>query len=168
MVKKSESKPTPKKLGRPTKYNDDIALRICEAIATSTDSYTKICESNPDFPDRTNMRLWRYRHESFRSMYDQAKRDQAALIIEEILEIADYTGVDTIINTKTGQEQQNTEWIARSRLRVDTRKWLAAKLLPRIYGDIKQEDEVPAERSPEVAELTQIINKLVTKYERDY
>ena len=29
----------------------------------------------------------------------------------------------------------NSEWINRSRLRVDTRKWLAGKLCPRLYGD---------------------------------
>jgi hypothetical protein len=29
----------------------------------------------------------------------------------------------------------NSEFIARSRLRIDTLKWLASKLVPRLYGD---------------------------------
>ena len=57
---------------------------------------------------------------------------------EEILEISDFTGYDTIVNEKTGQEMLNSEWVARSRLRVDSRKWIACKLLPKVYGD-KQE-----------------------------
>lgn len=167
MVKKTESKPKANKVGRPSKYCIEMATRICEAIATHTESYTKICELNPDFPDKSNMRLWRYRHPEFRAMYDQAKRDQAELFVEELLEIADFTGLDSKINFKTGEESMDTEWVARSRLRVDTRKWIACKLLPKVYGD-KKEDETPPERSAEVAELTEIINKLVTKYERDY
>lgn len=140
LTKKVEPKPKAK-IGRPTKYTLDMATRICEAIAVSTDSYLKICADNPDFPDRTNMRLWRYRHEEFRHMYDQAKRDQAELLAEEIQEIADFSGYDTIVNPKTGQEMMNAEWVARSRLKVDTRKWIACKLLPKVYGDKQQHEQ---------------------------
>ena len=34
----------------------------------------------------------------------------------------------------------NTEAIQRSRVRIDTRKWFAARLVPRIYGDRKEID----------------------------
>ena len=30
----------------------------------------------------------------------------------------------------------NGEHVQRSRLRIDTRKWLASKLAPKIYGDL--------------------------------
>ena len=36
-----------------------------------------------------------------------------------------------------GNAIYNGEFIARSRLRVDTRKWLASKLVPKIYGTPK-------------------------------
>ena len=34
-----------------------------------------------------------------------------------------------------GKETVDHERIARSRLRVDSRKWVASKLLPKVYGD---------------------------------
>ena len=34
--------------------------------------------------------------------------------------------------------QVNGEHIQRSRVRIDTRKWLASKLVPRMYGDAKE------------------------------
>lgn len=54
-------------------------------------------------------------------------------MFEEILEIADETSRDTI-DTETG-EKANTEWISRSRLRVDARKWMLSKMVPKKYGE---------------------------------
>jgi hypothetical protein len=53
---------------------------------------------------------------------------------DEILEIADETSRDTLVNSK-GDEMANSEWIARSKVRIDTRKWLLSKQLPKKYGD---------------------------------
>lgn len=52
---------------------------------------------------------------------------------EDIVHIADESRHDTV-ETETGEHADN-EWIARSRLRVDTRKWLLSKLLPKQYGE---------------------------------
>ena len=58
---------------------------------------------------------------------------------EDILAIADNTENDTHTTTYAdGVERTspNTEWISRSRLRVDARKWLASKHHPKRYGDM--------------------------------
>ncbi len=55
-------------------------------------------------------------------------------LAEEILEIADDGSNDTY-ETEDGHEKVNTDVINRSRLRVDTRKWLMSKLAPKKYGD---------------------------------
>ena len=54
-------------------------------------------------------------------------------LIDEIIDIADDASQDINI-TEKGKEICNSEFIARSRLRIDTRKWLASKLAPKIYG----------------------------------
>ena len=59
---------------------------------------------------------------------------QAELMAEEIIEISDYMGDDEYID-EHGKVKVNHENINRSRLRVDSRKWIACKLAPRIYGD---------------------------------
>jgi hypothetical protein len=34
----------------------------------------------------------------------------------------------------------NSQAIQRARLRIDTRKWLACKLVPKVYGSLKQDN----------------------------
>lgn len=149
---KKELLKEPKKIGRPTKYTLEIGKAICRAIATTTDGLNKICAEREDFPCRKVIWEWRFDHEEFRNLYVEAKRQQADLLAEEINDIADDITRDTLFKQdRDGNEYEvcNTEWIARSRLRVDTRKWIACKLLPKVYGDkvqnettvtIKQED----------------------------
>ena len=66
--------------------------------------------------------------------YARACEDGIEILADEILEIADDTSKDTI-TTEGGNETANHEWIARSRLMVDARKWLLSKRLPKKYGD---------------------------------
>lgn len=126
------------KTGRPTDYNEAMASRICEAVATTTLGLNKICERYDDFPSKFTVNLWRFKHPEFSVQYAQAKLFQADLLAEECLDIADDSSDDTIINAE-GYDVCNTEWINRCRLRIDTRKWLAAKLLPKQYGTIAED-----------------------------
>lgn len=134
----------PKKVGRPTKYTPEMAQRICDLIATTDMGYKRISEANPDLPDRVNVNIWRRKYPEFRHMYAQAKAEQIDCIIEEIIDIADDGTNDYMkhIDEKTGCEswRLNGEHIQRSRVRIDTRKWLAAKLVPKVYGDSKEQE----------------------------
>ncbi len=123
------------KVGRPTDYNETIAALICERVATSTIGLNKLCCAYDDLPSKFTVNLWRYKYPEFSTRYAQAKLMQADLLAEECLDIADDDSCDTKINFD-GEEIANNEFIARSRLRIDTRKWLAAKLLPKQYGAI--------------------------------
>lgn len=123
--------------GRPTVYTTKLAEEICNAIATTPNkSIVLLCKENEQFPDYSTIKRWLRdeRREEFRTLYAQAKEDQAELLAEEIIEIADDSARDEII-TEDGRSIENREFINRSRLRVDARKWVAAKLLPKKYGD---------------------------------
>jgi len=50
-----------------------------------------------------------------------------------MFDIVDETSNDTIVTDKG--EIPNSEWMQRSRLRYDARKWLVSKLNPKKYGD---------------------------------
>ena len=52
---------------------------------------------------------------------------------DEVLEIADDGSNDWM--ERDGRDVENSEAIARSRLRVDTRKWVLSRMLPKMYGD---------------------------------
>lgn len=142
------------KTGRPTDYNEAIAALICERVATSTLGLNKICLAE-DMPNKSTVNLWRYRHPEFSTQYALAKLVQADLLAEECLDIADDDSSDTKIGPD-GFDVANTEFIARSRLRIDTRKWLAAKLLPKQYGTIADDKKSVSESLVE-----KLLDKLV-------
>ncbi len=129
--KKPEDK---KKLGRPLEYTKEMGDYICELVSSTGYGLLKLTILYPELPDKITINRWRHRVPEFRTQYALAKLEQADILAEECLEISDDNSNDTKMD-KDGNEVCNTEYIARSRLRVDTRKWLAAKLLPRQYGD---------------------------------
>ncbi len=61
--------------------------------------------------------------------YNQALETRGALLAEEIIELADQPmpeGLD-------GREL--SAWVQRLKVQVDCRRWSAARLLPKVYGD---------------------------------
>jgi hypothetical protein len=82
---------------------------------------------------------WMRTHPEFKEQYAGAKEDQADALAEEIIDISDDGTNDWMEReNKDGQLigwEANGEHIQRSRLRVDSRKWLASKMKPRMFGD---------------------------------
>src|SRR5260370_5913718 len=65
--------------------------------------------------------------------------EQADKLFREIIEIADDKSGD-YVTTSDGKTIVDHENIQRSRLRVDARKWAAARLAPKKYGDRVEHD----------------------------
>lgn len=112
-------------------YTPQIAAEICRRIAAG-ESLRAICEDG-HMPSRDAVYNWLRSNADFRGQYVRAREDQAETFLDEIIAISDDTANDTAV-TDHG-EQPNSEWIARSRLRVDARKWAMSKLAPKKYGD---------------------------------
>lgn len=125
--------------GRPTNYTDEIAATICNRIALGQ-SLRSICDDE-EMPPMSTVMDWlaREKHADFRSRYALAREAQADTMFDDILDIADDGRNDWI--KKYGEEgetfgyRENGEAIRRSQLRIDARKWMAAKLQPKKYGD---------------------------------
>lgn len=66
--------------------------------------------------------------------YARACELRADAIFEDILEIADDSSGDIKYNSD-GDEILNSEFVQRSRLRVDARKWVVSKMNPKKYAD---------------------------------
>lgn len=109
---------TRRKPGRPSKYSLKLAQRVCEAIACgeSLVSVTKRAWA----PSYTTVMKWCRELPEFAEMYARAREDQADYLADRIVEIADGATPDDVQVAK---------------LRVDARKWTAAKLKPRKYGE---------------------------------
>ena len=122
----------------------ELMVEICFAIANGASSY-KLCDQ-PRMPTMPTLYGWLAVDPVFRKMWDEAMQLRAEKLVEEILEIADDNSDDVDYTDEHGGPHINGENIARSKLKVDTRKWLASKLLPKKYGDktiLSGDDENP-------------------------
>lgn len=138
----------PPKVGRPSDYSQELVEIICTRIADG-ESLRAICRDE-GIPAKGTVFRWIAQIKEFKDQYEAAMAQRSEAMFEEILEIADDTSRDTI-DTDTG-EKANAEWISRSRLRVDARKWMLSKMVPKKYGEkITQElggiDGAPIETS---------------------
>lgn len=120
------------RLGPISTYNKeaaDLILRAMELGDTVRAACAKIGINEGCF------RGWAYRDEDgLHSRYIQARKAQMNAMADDILSIADDTSADQIVDGD-GKVRVNHENINRSRLKVDTRKWLMSKLDPRTYGE---------------------------------
>jgi hypothetical protein len=127
-------KTEPKKNGRPSSFEQKVADLICLRLADG-ESLRSICRDD-SMPGMSTVFRWLAdeKLKGFREQYAHAREVGLETMADEILEIADETSRDTLVNSK-GDEMANSEWIARSKVRIDTRKWLLSKQLPKKYGD---------------------------------
>lgn len=124
-------------MARPTKYTNILSDKICELIATTSLSTKSICEVC-DIDYATVKRWIADEKHTFCAKYVRAKEKQIEHLAEEILDISDDGSNDLMRLTKANGEEyeaENKEVTSRSKLRVDSRKWLLSKLKPKKYGD---------------------------------
>jgi len=119
-------------VGRPSDYSEELVEEICLRISFG-EGLVKICKDE-HIPSRSTVMRWLLNNKEFQDKYAQAREAQADYLLEELLDIADDKSGDTYEDAK-GNIKIDHENINRSRLRVDTRKWVIAKLAPKKYGD---------------------------------
>lgn len=91
----------------------------------------------------TTMLDWINADPSRSEMYARAREDRSDKLADEIVAISDEAEFNVTIDPQTGETGEvklDAAAVARNRLRVDARKWVAAKLKPRVYGDKVQVD----------------------------
>lgn len=121
-------------MGKPTLYTPELGLLICDKIATSSNGLVKICSAR-NLPHHSTVLSWlgQADKKDFLLSYIRAREAQADLLSDEIIEIA-----DTI-----DEEKDAPTTVSRARLRIDARKWKAAKLAPNKYGDKATDNTKP-------------------------
>lgn len=106
-------------MARPSTYTDEIAETICEEIAAGAALY-KLCERD-DLPAERTVYQWlegKGAPAEFAQMYVRARERQQDREVDHCVIIADEA---TDANL--------------ARLQIDARKWRAAKLAPKKYGE---------------------------------
>lgn len=121
---------------RPSTYTEEVARAICDRLA-QTGSLRRVCAA-ADMPHDNTVRRWlavgkfTLDGEPFSQVYARAKEAGIDALVDETLDISD-DGSNDWLEREHGP-QVNGEAIARSKLRAETRRWLAERMAPRKYG----------------------------------
>ena len=110
-------KKTKKPHGRPSKYTPELAQKICDELASGR-SLRSVC-GGEGMPSWSTVLSWRDSNKEFSDQYARARLSGYEQLADGLVDISDDNAGDP----------------QRDRLRVDTRKWLLSKMLPKIYGD---------------------------------
>ena len=115
--------------GRPVVFGIDNPcwFEICKQISEGKSLSTAL--KSDGMPSYRSALMMLQNNLEFRTMYEKAIESRADRLAEEILELAD----EAIPANLDGPSK--SAWVQQKRLQVDTRKWVAAKLKPKVYGD---------------------------------
>lgn len=119
-------------MARPSNFTQELADEICERLMQG-EPLRVICRDD-HMPAWRTVYDWMDARPDVGAAIAQARTRGFDAIAEECLEIADETAFDTKEGAQ-GAFVANSEWISRSKLRVETRLKLLAKWDPKRYGD---------------------------------
>lgn len=134
-----QGKPTGARLPQSI-YSEIIAEKICDRLMNG-ESLKKICRTE-GYPAPGTVMAW-VNHPSeadrpgFTEKFIRSRDLGYHLMADEIIEISDNSTGDKKTKWINGKEIEYVDFenIQRDRLRVDTRKFIISKTLPKIYGD---------------------------------
>lgn len=116
----AETTEPPKKMGRPSLRTPELIDEICLRIAAGRSLIS--ISKDEDMPDHATIWRWIHAEEDFRDRYARAIQSRAIHHAEEISE--------TIQQVKRGDIPPDV-----GRVTIDGMKWVASRLLPKVYGD---------------------------------
>jgi hypothetical protein len=114
-------------------YTPELAEKICAGLADGK-SLRAICKLK-GMPSKATVFVWLRNNPEFANMYGIARDDQADVLADQVVEIADNAG-----STKGG--------INKARLMIDARKWFAGVTRPKKYGSKVTQEHTGAGGGP--------------------
>lgn len=138
-----------RKVGRPTKYKWSVARGICLRLMIG-ESLRSICNRDK-YPSKVTVLTWLQKYPEFLTHYTKAREIQQETLYDELFEIADDGTNDYMERLGAGGETEgyklNGEAVNRSRLRVDTRKWVMERMAAKKYGNKQSLDHTSSDGS---------------------
>ncbi len=117
------------------RYDEKIGIAICTRIIEG-ETIREICK-DPKLPSERTVYRWLACTPSFWQLYARAREAQMDRWCDEIIEIADDTSQDYFDRIGADGEVERVfdpESVQRSKLRIETRKWIMSKLAAKRYG----------------------------------
>ena len=87
--------------------------------------------------DPSTILRWTEANETFSQQYARARDIGYKLLGDEIVSISDEADYEPVpgADGESKEVRFDATAVARNRLRVDSRKWMLSKMLPKLYGD---------------------------------
>lgn len=117
-----------------TESRAEIMAAVCELLKEGHSLPQAIKLSGRDVRPPTILD-WANTYPELGDRYARARERGYAALADEIMEISDETSVAARYNEDEVTLVLDATAVARNRLRVDTRKWLLSKMLPKQFGD---------------------------------
>jgi hypothetical protein len=114
---------------------EEVFEYICQEIEKGRSLRSVLRES--DMPSSRTFSKWISEDEVKVKQYAYATEQRAEMIFEDILTIADDNSNDEVLN-EDGVPIVNNDVINRARLKIDARKWILAKMVPKKYSEKTQ------------------------------
>lgn len=150
--------PKPKTKKKPVRASPEVQERILELIEQGH-TLRSICLENPDtMPTPSAVIEWTLVDRDFAERYAHARLIGFAALAEDILDIADGkrpTDANTWqpdakaegrlkdeieALTIAERDRRDPDLVQRDKLRIEARKWILSKMLPKIYGERRETD----------------------------
>jgi hypothetical protein len=155
------------KVGAPRRYDrHEVGDYIIGELAKGR-SLLNICTVDPGVPDTATFLDWVEKDDpaGIALRYAHAREVGYRLMADEILELSDkkgewvevqdldvdgrpLLGADGMPTLKKVFMPLNSDVIAHTRLQIDTRKWVLAKMLPKVYGEKVQQEHTGKDGGP--------------------
>ena len=123
-------------------YTEHMGNLICIRLAEG-ESLNKICKDE-GMPDKATVFRWLASEASFCDKYARARELQAETQFDELIDIVDQPPELSYVTDKNGELVEvkfDSSYVQWMKLRVDTRKWTAARMAPKKYAEYKQPEE---------------------------
>jgi len=156
-AKKELARKTGGKMARRVYYTEDIANEILGRLAEG-ETLTSIC-ADKHLPTTWAVMDWvRTDKEGFQKRYEEARKHFFIRLADESLDIADDNSRDWKTIHRRGGDitVPDTEVVNRSKLRVEQRRWILSKVLPKEFGDYQQDDKA-TELAAGVMEIIKLV-----------
>jgi len=130
-------------MARPTIYSEELEDRMLEEIASGR-SVISLCREEDWTPNADTWYRWMYKIDGLSDRYTRAKSISSEFHADQILAIADSA------------DNQNYQV---ARLQIDSRKWVASKLVPNKYGEKSQIDHTSSDDSMKAPTVIKLVSK---------
>lgn len=124
---------------------------ILSAIATTPKSLESICGDLESAPNARTFYKWMERDEELGQRYARAKASQLQVLADQLVDLADKDRLcEKVTFDADGKIKERVilDQTDRTKIQIDTRKWLLSKLDPKKYGERVQNEHSGPDGSP--------------------